>query len=271
MQNNPIITLTSDFGYKDPFVGMMKGVILSINPLAKIIDITHGISPHNIKEAALTIGMSHSFFPPKTVHVVVVDPGVGSSRRPILVITDHAYFIGPDNGVFSLIYNSKNETLKVIHLTSEHYFMPDKGPTFHGRDIFSPAAAWLTKGIESVNFGEAITDYVTLHFPSASRPEEKAVEGEVIYIDRFGNAITNIKALDLNMLYGINPEGKIKIIVKERHTELRSHYSQVPDKGLYALVNSTEYLELFTYKGNASSVFDIKVGDVVRVILSDVK
>ncbi|OGW32823.1 MAG: hypothetical protein A2088_06150, partial [Nitrospirae bacterium GWD2_44_7] len=209
----------------------------------------------------------HSFFPPKTVHVVVVDPGVGSSRRPILVITDHSYFIGPDNGVFSLIYNSKNETLKVIHLTSEHYFMPDKGPTFHGRDIFSPAAAWLTKGIESANFGEAITDYVTLHFPSASRPEEKAVEGEVIYIDRFGNAITNITALDLNMLYGINPGGKIKIVIKERHIELRSHYSQVPDKGLYALVNSTEYLELFTYKGNASSVFDIKVGDIVRVLL----
>lgn len=271
MQNNPIITLTSDFGYKDPFVGMMKGVILSINPLAKVVDITHGISPHNIKEAALTIGMSHSFFPPKTVHVVVVDPGVGSSRRPILVITDHAYFIGPDNGVFSLIYNSKNETLKVIHMTSEHYFMPYKGPTFHGRDIFAPAAAWLTKGIESANFGEAITDYVTLHFPSASRSEEKAIGGEVIYIDRFGNAITNITALDLNMLYSINPEGKIKIIVKERHAELRSHYSQVPDKGLYALVNSTEYLELFTYKGNASSVFDIKVGDTVKVILSDVK
>ena len=169
--------------------------------------------------------------------------------------------------MFSLIYNSKNETLKVIHLTSEHYFMPDKGPTFHGRDIFSPAAAWLTKGIETANFGEAITDYVTLKFPSASRPEEKAVEGEVIYIDRFGNAITNIKALDLNILYGINPEGKLKIIVKERHTELRSHYSQVSDKGLYALVNSTEYLELFTYKGDASLVFDIKVGDVVRVIL----
>ncbi|HBR21402.1 MAG TPA: hypothetical protein DD713_02350, partial [Nitrospiraceae bacterium] len=210
-------------------------------------------------------------FPPKTVHVVVVDPGVGSNRRPILVITDHAYFIGPDNGVFSLIYSSKNETLKVIHLTSEHYFMPYKGPTFHGRDIFAPSAAWLTKGIEPAKFGEAITDYVTLHFPSASRPEEKTVEGEVIYIDCFGNAITNIKALDLNMLYSINPEGKLKIIAKERHTELRSHYSQVQDKGLYALVNSTEYLELFTYKGNASLAFDIKVGDIVRVILSDLK
>jgi len=271
VQNNPIITLTSDFGYKDPFVGMMKGVILSINPLAKVIDITHGISPHNIKEAALTIGMSHSFFPPKTVHVVVVDPGVGSSRRPILVITDHSYFIGPDNGIFSLIYNSKNETLKVIHLTSEHYFMPYKGPTFHGRDIFAPAAAWLTKGIETTNFGEAITDYVTLKFPSVSRPEEKAVEGEVIYIDIFGNAITNITALDLDTLYSINPEGKLKITANKNHTELRSHYSQGQENGLYALINSTEYLELFTYKGSASTAFDIKVGDVVRVILSDVK
>src|SRR3972149_10871990 len=136
MQHNSVITLTTDFGHKDPFVGIMKGVILNINPFVNIVDITHEISPQNILEAAITMEMSFESFPYKTINVVVVDPGVGSNRRPILVITEHAYFIGPDNGVFSLIYNSKNETLKVIHLTSEHYFMPDKGPTFHGRDIF---------------------------------------------------------------------------------------------------------------------------------------
>ncbi len=268
MQNNPIITLTSDFGYKDPFVGMMKGVILSINPLAKIIDITHGISPHNIKEAALTIGTSHSFFPPKTVHVVVVDPGVGSNRRPILVMTDTYYFIGPDNGVFSLIYNSKNETLKVIHMTSEHYFMPCKGPTFHGRDIFAPAAAWLTKGIETTKFGEMITDYITLPFPSVSMPTKTSIEGEVIYIDRFGNAITNIKAVDLNALYSLNSEAKLKIVTKGKQTELKSYYSEVTDKGLYSLINSSGYLELFVYRGNTAAEFNIKVGDIVGVMLT---
>jgi len=269
MLNQPaIITLTTDFGYRDPFAGMMKGVILQINPQAKIVDITHNISPHNIKEAAFTIGTTHSFFPPRTMHVVVVDPGVGSSRRPILVTTDHHYFIGPDNGVFSLIYNSQSNSLNVIHITSEHYFFPHRGPTFHGRDIFAPAAAWITKGIESANFGEMITDYVTLPFPSSSIPTKTNIEGEVIYIDRFGNAISNIKALDLNTLYSANPEGKLKVIVKGKQTELKNYYAQVTDKELYALINSNGYLELFVYSDNASAAFDIKVGDAVSVELA---
>ncbi len=263
-----IVTLTTDFGYKDPFVGIMKGVILTINPSVKIIDIAHDISPHNVKEAALTIGMSHGFFPPKTVHVVVVDPGVGSKRRPILVSTDHYYFIGPDNGVFSLIYGSKSETLDVFHITAEHYFMPHAGPTFHGRDIFAPAAAWLTKGIEEAKFGEPITDYVTIPFPSVSTPTPTTIEGEVIYIDRFGNAITNIKAADLNALYSINPKAKLKIVTKGKQAELKNYYSEVSDKNLYSIINSTGYLELFTYQDNASAGFDIKIGDLIGVMLA---
>jgi len=263
----PLITLTTDFGYKDPFVGMMKGVILKINPMAKIVDITHDISPHNVREAALTIGMSHSFFPPKTVHIVVVDPGVGSNRRPIMVVTDQHYFIGPDNGVFSLIYNSQSETLGVIHITSEHYFMSQIGPTFHGRDIFAPAAAWLTRGVETTKFGDMITDYVTLPFPSVSMPSKTTIEGEVVYVDRFGNAITNIKAVDLNTLYSINPEAKLKIVTKGKQTELKNYYSQVTDKTLYSLINSAGYLELFVYRGSAAVLFDIKVGDIVGVML----
>lgn len=269
MLNQPsVITLTTDFGYKDPFVGMMKGVILKINPMAKIVDITHDITPHNIREAALTVGMSYSFFPPKTVHIVVVDPGVGSNRRPILVMTDHHYFIGPDNGVFSMIYSSKTETLGVIHITSEHYFTPERGSTFHGRDIFAPTAAWLTKGIETTKFGDMITDYVTLPFPSVSMPTKTTIEGEVIYIDRFGNAITNIKAVDLDTLYSLNPEAKLKIATKGKQAELKNYYSEVTDKGLYSLINSTGYLELFIYRGNAAAEFNIKVGDIVGVMLT---
>jgi len=267
MQSNPVITLTSDFGYKDPFVGMMKGVISSINPLAKVIDITHGISPQNIKEAALTIGTSYTFFPAKTVHIVVVDPGVGSSRRPILVVTDQYYFIGPDNGVFSLIYSTQKETLEVIHMTAEHYFMSHIGPTFHGRDIFAPAAAWRTKGIEPLNFGEMITDYVTIPFPSVSSPSATTLQGEIIYIDRFGNAITNIKAADLDSLYSIRPEATLKVATNRKQTEIKTYYAQGTDKGLYAIINSSGYLELFVYSGNAASSFGIKVGDVVEVTL----
>lgn len=263
-----LITLTTDFGYKDPFVGIMKGVILKLNPMATIVDITHGISPHNIKEAAFTIGMSHSFFSAKTIHVVIVDPGVGSNRRPIIVRTDHHYFIGPDNGVFSLIYGSKSETLGVTHITAEHYFLSQIGQTFHGRDIFAPVAAWLTKGVETAKFGDMITDYVTLPFPSVSMPNKTTIEGEVIYVDRFGNAITNIKAEELNAIYSINPEAKLKIVTKGKQTELKNYYSEVTDKGLYSLISSAGNLELFVYRGNASALFEIKVGDIVGVMLA---
>lgn len=266
--DNPIITLTTDFGYKDHFVGIMKGVILKINPTTKIVDITHDISPHNIIEAAFTIGMSYDFFPQKTVHVVVTDPGVGSDRRPILVITDHHYFIGPDNGVFSLIYTSQTETLNVLNITSEHYFMPQIGSTFHGRDIFAPSAAWLTRGIEPAKLGEPITDYVTLPLPSVTIPAKTTIEGEVIYIDRFGNAITNIRAIDLNTLYSANPEGKLRIVTKGKQAHLKNYYAEVTDKGLYSVINSTGYLELFVYRGNASAQFDIKIGDIVGVMLT---
>ncbi|MBI4683596.1 MAG: SAM-dependent chlorinase/fluorinase [Nitrospirae bacterium] len=264
----PLITLTTDFGYKDPFVGMMKGAIFNINPSALIVDITHDINPYNIREAAIAVDVSHSFFPPTTVHVVVVDPGVGSNRRPILVVTDQHYFVGPDNGVFSLIYTSNSRTLDVRHIISEHYFLPQKGSTFHGRDIFAPVAAWLTKGIESAKFGDIITDYVTLPFPSVSMPTKTTHEGEVIYIDRFGNAITNIKSSEVDALYSINPEAKLRVLIKGKRVEIKNYYSQVSDKELYALINSSGYLELFVYRGNAAGEFNIKTGDTVGVILN---
>lgn len=273
MQNNPVITLTTDFGYKDPFVGVMKGVILKINPSVNIIDVTHDIAPYNIMEAALTIGVSYEFFPAGTIHVVVVDPGVGSQRRPILVVTNNHYFIGPDNGVFSYIYNMKRSCPspiplpQVIHITSEHYFMPQRGPTFHGRDIFAPVAAWLSKGIDISEFGEPITDYINLHIPVPIITKENTIEGEVIFIDRFGNAITNIRTQEIDTLRGINPEGSLKVLVKGKQIPLKDYYSQVEDKGLYSLINSLGYLELFVCQGNASKDFGIAAGDRVSIKL----
>jgi hypothetical protein len=267
MEHSPIITLTTDFGYKDPFVGIMKGVILNINPLANIIDITHGISPQNIVEAAFTIETSFASFPSKTIHVVVVDPGVGSVRRPILVITDHYYFVGPDNGIFSQIYNL-SESLNVIHLTAEHYFMPQISSTFHGRDIFAPAAAWVSKGINVSNFGDPIDDYVNIPIPVPVMPSKNIIDGEAIYIDRFGNVITNIKTQKIDELLGSKPEGKFRVIVKGSEAPLRNYYSEAADDRLYSLINSFGYLELFVKKGNASSDFGIAVGEKVGVILT---
>ncbi|MFN3480610.1 MAG: S-adenosyl-l-methionine hydroxide adenosyltransferase family protein [Thermodesulfovibrionales bacterium] len=261
-----IITLTTDFGYGGPLTGIMKGVILGINPDVKIVDITHGIEKYNIREAALTIGMSYSQFPPRTIHVVVTDPGVGSSRRPILIATEDYYFIGPDNGVFTVIYNAV-EKFEVIHLTAEHYFLPERSMTFHGRDIFAPVAAWLSRGTAITNLGEPVSDYMKIHIPAPSMPAKNAIEGEIIYIDHFGNAISNIRYSDLaHLINQGNDKNAIKIVMKGKQIEIKDYYAQAEDRGLYAILNSMNYLELFVYRGDASKEHNIKIGDSIGVI-----
>jgi hypothetical protein len=265
MERNPVITLTSDFGYRDPSAAIMKGVILDINPLAVIADITHEISLQNIAEAAYVIGTSFQYFPHKTIHVVVVDPGVGSARRPILVVTDYHYFVGPDNGVFSSVY-AQSESLAVIHITAEHYFLPRRSSTFHGRDVFAPVAAWLSKGIHLSKFGEPITDYTVMTLPGPASPSQNILEGEVIYIDHFGNLITNIPGQKMYAFTDGIRDGKLKVTVKGIEAPLKRFYSEVPDKQLYSLVNSFGYLELFVNSANAASAYGLTVGDKVTVI-----
>ncbi len=261
---NPIITLTTDFGYKDPFVGIMKGIIMDVNPAAKIVDITHGISPQNISEAALTLEMSFNTFSHNTIHLVVVDPGVGSARRPILAFTEDYYFIGPDNGVFSRIFPLA-ERLLVLHITATHYFLKKDGSTFQGKDIFAPVAGWLSKGIEVTNFGEPITDFKKISVPIPQLTTKNTIEGEVMYIDRFGNIMTNIHTKKINEMIGSNSENKLKVLVKGKEIPFKTFYAQATDSGLYSLINSFGYLELFIRNGNASRTFGIKVGDKVEV------
>src|SRR4030043_902730 len=237
MEHSPIITLTTDFGNRDPFVGIMKGVILNINPSASVIDITHGIGPQKIMEAAFAIEMSFESFPSKTIHVVVVDPGVGSVRRPILVVTDYHYFVGPDNGVFSQIFNL-TESLKVIHITAEHYFMSQRSSTFHGRDIFAPVAAWLSRGIDVSKFGDTITDYVKIPLPAPTITAQHTLEGEVVYIDSFGNAMTNIKTPHMNNLYGSNLVDHPSVLFKGNPVPFKHYYSEAGETGLYSLINA---------------------------------
>ncbi len=266
--HRPIITLTTDFGYCDPLSGIMKGVILGINPEVNIVDISHGIEKYNIREATLTIGMSYRHFPSGTIHVVVIDPGVGSMRRPILVVTEDYYFVGPDNGVFSMIYN-ESDRLEVIHLTAEHYFMPDRSMTFHGRDIFAPVAAWLSKRISTANFGEPISDYMKIHLPLPTMPTKNTIEGEIIYIDHFGNAISNIRHSDLTSIVGQGDiKNKVRIVMKGRQIDMKDYYAQAEDKGLYALLNSMNHLELFVYRGDAAREYNITVGDSIGVIIT---
>lgn len=263
-----IITLTTDFGLKDPFVGIMKGVIMSINPDAHVIDITHNISRHNIFEASQTLLMSYRYFPRDTIHVVIVDPGVGSDRRPILVMMGDYYFIGPDNGVFTPIYEEVKDSLTVIQLTSIHYFMPVKGSTFHGRDIFAPVAAWLSKGIDTSRLGEEITDYVKI--PSIKPTiEGKTIKGNVITIDVFGNAITNITRDDVERLSENTTKERMRILYKDKVVNMVDYYAQYKEKGLSALFNSFGNLELFVFKDSASESFDIKIGDSITLTVID--
>jgi S-adenosylmethionine hydrolase len=265
MENQPVVTLTTDFGSKDPFVGIMKGVILNINPFVTIVDITHDIRPQNIREGAFAIEAGFAYFPRRTIHVVVIDPGVGSARRPLLVAADHHYFIGPDNGVFSRIYRI-SESLTVIHITAEHYFLPQRSSTFHGKDIFAPAAAWLSKGIHIDKFGDAITDYVTIPLVEPVVSAQNTIEGEVVYIDHFGNVITNIHSRQIDEMINTKPGRTLKIILQGREVPLKNSYSEAEDSGLYALINSFNYLEVFVNRGNAASEFGIQVGEKVGVI-----
>ena len=164
--SNPIITLTTDYGTSDHLVGVLKGVILRIVPNATIVDINHHVAPFDLLDGALTIGAAYRYFPPRTVHLVVVDPGVGTERRPILVSADQQYFVAPDNGVLSLIYE-REATVSVRHITAEHYFLNPVSNTFHGRDVFAPVAAWLAKTFQTEAMGEEITDYVRFALPRA--------------------------------------------------------------------------------------------------------
>jgi hypothetical protein len=267
MSHRSLISLTTDFGYDDPFVGVMKGVIYTINPEVNIVDLTHFIHPRNIQEAAFIIGMNYSYFPKNTVHVVIVDPGVGSGRRPLLVSADGHYFIGPDNGVFSYVYEHASKDLRVIHITSVDLFLQKESPTFQGRDVFAPCAAWLSTGMAFDKFGETIAGYHTVQLPAAVRRSSRLIQGEVLFTDRFGNAITNITKADIDDL-GMVKADNIRISLKGNELRLREYYSQAEGREMSALINSSGHLEIFIYMGSAASECNILPGDEVKVFLS---
>jgi S-adenosyl-L-methionine hydrolase (adenosine-forming) len=268
MSRRPIITITTDFGFDDPFVGVMKGVIYSINPDVNIVDLTHSIAPQNITQAAFTIGMNYRYFPAGSIHLVIVDPGVGTSRRPLMVVADGHYFVGPDNGVFSCLYQAGLKDLQVIHITSEHLFLMKDSPTFQGRDVFSPCAAWLSRGMDASSFGKIIPDYHSVPLPVPVRQDGLSLKGEVIFTDRFGNAITNIRKADMDEIPPGRTGGALGIVFKGKDIQLRGCYSDAEEGELSALINSSGHLELFVFKGNAASEYDIVSGDGVTVVIT---
>ena len=259
-----VITLTTDFGLNDYFAGVMKGVIFSINPDVKIVDITHAVSPFNVKEGAFLINDFYSYFPSKTVHLIVVDPGVGSRRRPIIAKTKKYFFVAPDNGILSYIYKKENDS-EVYEIANSDYFIKPVSQTFHGRDIFAPVAAHISKGVSCNKFGERIDDFtcITLNEPVIKK---NIIIGEIVCIDRFGNLITNI-ARDNFESSLLQSKGK-KLEIKINNIRIRNisdSYASGTKNTLGAIWGSHGYLELFLSEANAEEKFKIKAGVKISV------
>lgn len=255
-----LITLTSDFGLHDSFVGIMKGVIFSINPQATVVDLTHGVPPQDIMAGALTVRHASTYFPRGTIHVVVVDPGVGSGRRPLLIECDGSYFIGPDNGVLSLAIGDRKPA-HIVALSNPTYHLQPTSATFHGRDIFAPAAAHLSLGVPPVELGGKLETFMRLALSKAVlKPNE--IIGEIIYIDHFGNLYTNIEQHDLRAIAA----AKHDIVFGAVHiTGIADHYAGGGTDNFVAVVNSWGLVEIAVYRGNAEQVSGAKIGDAVRV------
>jgi S-adenosyl-L-methionine hydrolase (adenosine-forming) len=264
----PIITLTTDFGSNDHFVGTMKGVILDIVPNVQIVDICHSVQSYDVLDGALTISQAYSYFPARTVHLVVVDPGVGTARRPILASCDKYHFVAPDNGVLSLVY-AREERMHVRHITSEHYFLQPVSNTFHARDIFAPVAAWLAKEVDSQKFGDEVEEYTRFSAPKPKAVEANRLRGVVLKVDKFGNLITNITAQDAPVLFGAGASG-FKIVVGSREiTEIHSAYAEGSPGEVFGILGSMGFLEIAANRAPAAQLTGAGKGNEVNVILGE--
>ena len=266
MARSPIITLTTDFGINDHFVGAVKGVILDTAPDAHVVDICHSVQPFDILDGALTISQAYSYFPSGTVHLVIVDPGVGTARRPILVTGDRHQFVAPDNGVLSLVYD-REERISVRHITADHYFLAAVSNTFHGRDIFAPVAAFLAKGVEPDRFGDEITDFVRFAAPRPKSVDECTLRGIVLKVDRFGNLITNITAQDAPELFASDPPAFKIAIGKGQVTTLCRNYAESKAGEAFGILGSMGFLEVAVNRGSAAQLLGTGKGSEVNVVM----
>jgi len=259
-----IISLLSDFGHKDPYVAEMKAVILSIAPQARIVDITHEIEKFNIRMGAYVLASAAPYFPPNTIHVAVVDPGVGTKRRSIIAETRRSLYVGPDNGLLMLAAYKEHIT-NVYQIDNPKYMLSKVSKTFHGRDIFAPAAAHLAQGNKPSDFGPAIQDYI---LPEFAKPHARNGEllGEVLHIDDFGNIISNITLEDLEkMEFHEGTSFLVRLGGKTLNIRFCSAYGEIPAGTPLALIGSSNFLEVADNQGNASRIFKAKVGDTFHV------
>lgn len=259
-----LVTLTTDFGTEDGNVGVMKGVILGINPHAAIVDLSHDIPPQGIADAAYVLRRAYEFFPQGTIHVVVVDPGVGTDRRPIAVRTSRALFVAPDNGVLSYVLDHVRETadhLQAVHLNNRAYWLPEISHVFHGRDIFAPVAAHLSLGVPMDDLGPRIDDLLVLPAPHFVHQPGK-VTGQVMHVDHFGNLLTNISSSDLLSL-GQTITTKVG---EARISGLCTAYGHARNGEPIAYVDSSGHLAIAVVNGSAQELLHSREGERVEVV-----
>ncbi|HHT9120679.1 MAG TPA: SAM hydrolase/SAM-dependent halogenase family protein [Candidatus Hypogeohydataceae bacterium YC41] len=256
-----VIALLTDFGLEDPYVGQMKAVIVGINPQVQVIDISHYIPPQDIQEGAFVLYSAYRYFPEGTVFVAVVDPGVGTRRRIICVRTNQHTFLAPDNGLLSFI-TAREKVHLAVEVTNSRYFLPQVSSTFHGRDIFAPVAAHLSKGLNPTKLGGQIDDLHTFPTPGQIIKEKGLLEAEIIHIDRFGNLITTVEHTWAEVLYS----RLISISIKDREiTRISRIYQEGQAGELLALFGSSGHLEISVNMGNAREVLGCTRGDKVIV------
>jgi S-adenosyl-L-methionine hydrolase (adenosine-forming) len=260
-----IIALLTDFGHRDPFVGIMKGVILGINPDVHLIDISHEITPQRIREAAIVLEASYVYFPPQTIFLVVVDPGVGGLRRPIVVETPDYHFVAPDNGILGPVLD-QTAVRRVVHATEVRYLRWPISRTFHGRDVFAPLTGWLSRGIQASEMGTTIGDYQHLELPRPHVQADEELVGEIIYRDRFGNLITNMAEDWVRASWGPPPWHGIEAHIGASIIRgLDSYYAQRPPLVLGLIINSWGLFEIFANGASAAEMTGGVEGSPVRI------
>lgn len=245
----------------------MKGVIVDIISDVQIVDITHAVQAFDVLDGALAISQAYSYFPNGTIHMVVVDPGVGTTRRPILASSDGYHFVAPDNGVLSMVY-AREERVHVRHITSEHYFRQPVSNTFHARDVFAPVAAYLAKMVDSHKFGDEIEDYVRFAAPRPKATGENRMRAVVLKVDRFGNLITNITPEDAPALFA--DSAKFKIVVGSREiTDIRKTFAEGEPGEVFAVLGSMGYLEIVANRAAAAQIISAGKGSEVSIFLGE--
>jgi S-adenosylmethionine hydrolase len=252
-----VITLLTDFGTADGYVGILHGVILRINPAATVVDISHEVPSQNVQAAAFVLSTAYPYFAPDTVHVVIVDPGVGSERQAIAVRTARGMFVAPDNGVLSYVL-AREPVLQMVQLTNAKYWFTPLSSTFHGRDVFAPVAAHLSRGVPLSDLGCAVQNVVCFPIHVAHAAEDGTVHGEVVHVDRFGNVITNLTP----ELLPAGQQLRVQIAGRKVNGPVAS-YAQVGEGQFLALFGSSGYLEIAMRNGNAAAVLQAGSGTPV--------